>query len=65
MHCVDFFFFLWLLYIFGSDIHSSDDGTSDEEYMNDKVQELLTEEEMEVIYKFFSAEAEAYKLKFV
>ena len=52
----------------GVGVHSSEDGTSDEEY-NDKVQELLTAEEMEVIYKFFSAEAEAraeaYKLKFV
>ena len=52
----------------GVGVHSSDDGTSDEEY-NDKVQELLTAEEMEVIDKFLSAEAEAraeaYKLKFV
>ena len=36
--------------------------------MNDKVQELLTGEEMDVIYKFYAAEAEAEaeanKLKF-
>ena len=42
----------------GVGVHSSNDGTRDEEYY-DKVQELLTVEEMEVIYKYYSAEAEA------